>query len=136
MTIIGFNFKKISAERGITTNGKVSISNNVSLKNVEEASIPVGAGKQKALRFTYAFTTKYEPKIGVIDIEGDVLFLASEKTIESTLKDWKKNKKIDKEILTPLLNTILTKCSVKGLLISQDLNLPSPLQLPRVAVKQ
>jgi hypothetical protein len=135
MTIIGFNFRKITAERGTSNVGKVNISNNVSLKKVEEASIPVGIGKQKALRFSYEFTTKYEPNIGSIIIEGDVLYLSSEDAIQKTLKAWKKDKSVDKEILTPILNTILSRCSIKGLLISQDLNLPSPMQLPKVAVK-
>ena len=135
MTIIGFNFRKITAEKSTTATGKVNISNNVSLKKVEEAFIPVGAGKQKALKFNYEYITKYEPELGSIVIEGDVLFLSSEDNVEKTLKEWKKNKKVDKEILTPILNTILTRCSIKGLLISQDLNLPSPVQLPRVTVK-
>ena len=135
MTIIGFNFKKINAERGPVSNGKINISNNVSVKDVEEADIPSGASKQKALRFSYEFITKYEPNIGSIMIEGDVLYMAEDELIDKTLKGWKKNKKVDKEILTPVLNVILSKCGIKGLLMSQDLSLPSPVQMPRVAVK-
>ena len=135
MSIIGFNFRKINAERKESTAGKVNISNDVSLKNVDEASIPVGTGKQKALRFSYEYKTKYDPDMGSMIIEGDVIFLTAAETVEKTLKDWKKNKKVDKEMLTPILNTILSKCSVKGLLLSQDLNLPSPMQLPRINVK-
>ena len=52
MTIIGFNFRKITAEKGKTASGKINIANNVALKNVEETEIPVGAKKQKALKFT------------------------------------------------------------------------------------
>ena len=135
MTIIGFNFRKITAEKGKTASGKINIANNVALKNVEETEIPVGAKKQKALKFTYEYSTKYEPDAGAISIEGDILYLAEEAIVDKTIKNWKKNKQIDKEMLTPLLNTILSKCSIKGLMISQDLNLPSPMQLPRVTVK-
>ncbi len=135
MTIIGFNFRKIVAERSINASGKINIANNVALKKVEEAAVPMGSKKQKALRFTYEFVTKYEPNIGNITIEGDVLYVAEEDVVEKTLKTWKKDKRVDKEILNPLLNTILTRCSIKGLLMSQDLNLPSPMQLPRVTVK-
>jgi hypothetical protein len=53
MTIIGFNFRKILAERGQTNVSKINIANNVAVKKVEEADIPVGSKKQKALRFTY-----------------------------------------------------------------------------------
>jgi hypothetical protein len=135
MTIIGFSFRKIVAEKGETTATKVNISNNVSLKKVEEANIPVGKGNQKALRFTYEYTTKYEPNTGSMLIEGDVLYLAAEDVVEKTVKNWKKTKKVDKEILAPVLNTVLNKCSIKGILLSQDLNLPSPMQMPRVTVK-
>ena len=135
MTVIGFSFKKITAERSSAPSGNVNISNNVSLKKVEETSVPVGSKSQKALRFSYEFITNYEPKFGSIIIEGDVLYMSSNEIVEKTMKAWKKDKKIEKEMLTPILNTILTKCSVKGLLISQDLNLPSPMQLPRVTVK-
>ena len=135
MSIIGFNFRKIMPERNTPSAGRVNIANNVSLKNVEGAFVPVGSKNQKAIRFTYEFVTKYEPELGSINIEGDVLYLAAEDTVDKTLKSWKKDKKVDKEILTPILNAILSRCSVKGLLISQDLNLPSPLQLPRVDVK-
>lgn len=135
MTVIGFNFRKITAEKGPNASGKIDIANNVALKDVEETSIPVGTKKQKALKFTYEFSTNYEPKAGAIKIEGEVLFLAPEETVEKTLKDWKKTKKLDSEMLTPILNTILARCSIKGLLMSQDLNLPSPMQLPRVTVK-
>ena len=136
MTIIGFSFKKISAERtkGIKS-AKVNVANNVSLKKVEESEVPGGVGKQKALRFTYEYVTTYEPSIGNITIGGEVIYLVAPDVVEKTVKEWKKNKKIEKKMLTPILNTILSKCSIKGLIISQDLNLPSPVQLPRVTVK-
>lgn len=136
MTVIGFNFRKITAEKSPSAlAGKINIANNVSLKNVEEVSVPLGKDKHKALKFVYEFVTKYEPAVGNINIEGDILYLATKETHDKTLKEWKKDKKIDKDILNPLLNTILTRCSIKGLLISQDLNLPSPVQLPKVTVK-
>lgn len=136
MTIIGFSFRKINAERGqVALGGKVSIANNVSIKDVEEASIPVGTAKQKALKFGYEFITSYTPKIGNMVIEGEVIFLTAAEAVDKTIKSWKKDKKVDKEILTPVLNAILSKCSIKGLLLSQDLNLPSPMQMPRVQVK-
>jgi len=135
MTVIAFNFRKITAERSPNASGKVSVTNNVALKKVEEASVPVGNAKQKALKFSYEYITKYEPGMGNINIEGDVLFLTAADEVDKVLKSWKKDKKVGKEILTPVLNTILNKCSVKGILLSQDLNLPTPMQMPHVTVK-
>ncbi|HME86963.1 MAG TPA: hypothetical protein VKE88_00965 [Candidatus Nanoarchaeia archaeon] len=135
MTVIGFTFKKIFAERGPAVTGKVNISNNVALKKVEEAKVPVGNAKQKALRFSYEYITTYTPNIGSITIEGDVLYLTSDDAVEKTLKSWKAKKQVEKELLAPVLNMILGKCTLKGLNISQDLGLPSPVQLPKINVK-
>ena len=105
------------------------------MKKVEEASIPVGKANQKALKFSYEFVTKYEPNLGNINIEGELLYLVPNDVVEKTLKEWKKDKKVSKELLAPILNAVLNKCSIKALLMSQDLNLPTPMQLPRVSVK-
>ena len=35
MTILSFNFKKISAERGAAPKGKISINNNIAIKEVK-----------------------------------------------------------------------------------------------------
>ena len=136
MTIIGFSFRKINAERGKMDKGsKINVANNVTVKNVEESVIPVGSKKQKALKFTYLFSTQYTPKVGFINIEGEVLYLAPEDKVKETIKSWKKGKKVEKTMLAPVLNAVLSRCSVKGLLVSQDLNLPSPMQLPHVTIK-
>jgi hypothetical protein len=31
-----------------------------------------------------------------------------------------------------ILNSILTKCNIQALILSQDVNLPSPIPLPKV----
>ncbi len=135
MTIIGFNFRKMVAERNAITAPKVDVSSNVAVKKVEEAFIPVGTSKQKALKFSYEYTAQYKPNVGSMTIEGDLLFLTAGDTVDKVIKEWKKKKFVDKEILSPVLNTILTRCSIKGLTMSQDLGLPSPLQLPKVMMK-
>jgi hypothetical protein len=135
MTVIGFNFKKITAEKTELVVPKVQVANNVVIKKVQEVAIPMGKEKQSALSFIYEFTTKYEPNVGSVIIEGEVIYLASKELFDKTMKEWQKGKKIDKDLLTPILNTILAKCTIQCLIMSQDLNLPAPMQLPRVTVK-
>lgn len=132
MAIVGFNFNKIIAERKSAPKGKVNISNNVSLKEVSAMDFNIGSTKQKGLRYTYEFISKFEPKIGNITIEGDVLALDDANKVEEILKEWKKNKKVNKDAIVPIMNMILSKCNIKALILSQDVNLPAPLQLPRV----
>jgi len=136
MTIIATNFTKINIEKTSSAKGKVSIANNVAIQNVEKTELALGTSKQSALKFTFEFTVKYEPKIGSIDITGELLFLEKAEKLDEIAEEWKKNKKVSKEIMAPILNNVLTKCNVESLLLSREINLPPPVQLPRVSVKK
>ena len=130
--IVGFNFTKMSAERHEGVRGKININNNVSIKNVEEKNLALGKEKQNTLNFTFEFISKYEPKLGEILLGGDVLFMADPKKAKEILDGWKKDKKIPKDTMTAILNTVLAKCNIQALIISRDINLPPPIPLPKV----
>tara|TARA_Y100000310_G_scaffold343842_1_gene453427 strand:- start:24 stop:467 length:444 start_codon:yes stop_codon:yes gene_type:complete len=132
--IVGFNFTKIVAEKKESIKGKVDVNNNVSVKNVEETDFSMGTKKQKGLKFEFEFISKYEPKIGSILFEGDVLYVDEEKEIKDILKSWKSDKKIKKEIMGGILNTVLTKSNVQALILSQQINLPPPIPMPKVNI--
>ena len=135
--IVGFGFTKLSAEKGEPAKGKIDINNNVSIKDVQEDNFSLGKDKQQnVLRFIFEFTSKYEPKIGSILFEGDLLYMEEPKRAKEIIGDWKKNKKLPKEMMAGLLNTILTKCNVQALILSQQVNLPPPIPLPKVQVQQ
>jgi hypothetical protein len=136
MTIIATNFTKISVEKKGPVKGKVSIANNVSIKNVEVTDIAIGTSKQSALKFSFEFTAKYEPNIGSIVINGDLIFLEKPDKINQIAAEWKKSKKVPKEVMAPILNNVLTKCNIEALILSREINLPPPIQLPRVNVKK
>jgi hypothetical protein len=132
MSIVGFNFSKIVVEKKQTIKGKINISNNVSITNVEESSLSFGGSKQKGLKFTFNFITNYEPKIGSLDFTGDILYIEDAKKVEDILKAWKKDKKLPKEITTSILNTTLNRCNIQALILSQQINLPPPIPMPKV----
>ena len=133
--IVGFGFTKITAERKEAAKGKIDINNNVTIKNVEESDLSLGKDKQSILKFIFEFTSKYEPAIGSIMFEGEILYLEEPKKIKEILNSWKKDKKVPKELMTGLLNTILAKCNVQALIVSQEINLPPPIPMPRVQVQ-
>ena len=136
MTIVGFNFTKIDAEKKESVKGKININNNVSIKEVEEKDLSLGNQKQKVLSFTFEFISKYDPDIGSIRLIGDVLFMDDAKKAKETLDGWKKDKRLPKEIMTGILNAILNKCNVQALILSEQINLPPPIPLPKVQVGQ
>jgi hypothetical protein len=132
MTIVGFNFSKLSAEKKEMTKGKISVSNNVSVSNVNEKKISLANDKQMVLAFTFKFTSKYEPDIGSISFVGDILLMEDSKKAKEILDGWKKDKKLPKEVMTGILNTVLNKCNVQALILSEQINLPPPIPLPKL----
>ena len=134
MTIVGFNFLEMHVTRTEGAAGKINISNNVAIKDISERDLTLGSDKQSGLKFTFEFVSKYEPKVGEIKLIGDVSYIGDSKEVKKILEEWKKSKKINKEIMTSILNTVLQKCNIKALILSQDVNLPPCLPLPKVQV--
>jgi hypothetical protein len=135
MAIVGFDFTKINVEKKSSAKGNIKINNNVSIKSVDEQELTLGTLKQKALKFTFSFNTKYEPDLATISLEGFVLYITKPEQVKEISENWKKSKKLPKEIMTPILNTVLAKCNIQALILSSYLNLPSPIPLPKVEEK-
>ena len=132
MPFIGFNFDKITAERNVDEiKGDLNVKHNLNIKDLKEEEINLDK-KQEVLRFIFEFVLSYEPNIGSIKIGGHLLFLESPKKIKEMVQGWKKNKKISPEIMRSLFNTILSKANIKALQLSQDINLPPHLPMPRL----
>ena len=131
MTVIGFSFNKMQIEKKNPVKGKVSINNNVGIKNLEETKLNINTTK-KALKLDFEFTSVYEPGIGKILLTGEVIYLVEKDKADTIVKNWKKNKKIEKDIMTNILNNVLAKCNVQALILSKDMNMPPPIPLPKV----
>ena len=136
MTIVGFNFDRIEADKRGVVKGKINISNNVAIKNVQEHDLNLGKNKQGALQFRFEFTSTYEPKVGNIILNGNVIFMEDTKKVKEILAHWKKEKKVPQDVMTGIINSILSRCNIQALILSQEINLPPPIPLPRVNVTQ
>ncbi len=132
--IVGFNFTKLNGEKKAATRGKVGIKNNVALQEVSDANLTMAPGK-KGLRIHFLFQTLYEPNIGTLSFEGDVILLEEAKAAEKLLKTWEKEKKLPQELMPGLLNHILERANIQALLMARDLGLPAPIPLPKVNVQ-
>lgn len=135
MPIIGFNFNKIYVERKKLPRGRVSVNNNVSIKDIKEADIPIDKTKQGALKIVFEFSSKYEPEIGEILLSGDLLLIEDINKLKQILKEWEDSKKVSTQVMNKILNTILTKCNIQALILSQTVNLPPPIPLPKIQQK-
>lgn len=131
MTILGFGFKKISIEREGAIKGKLNINHNASLKTVEKSDVKVG-GQKTALKISFEFKADYQPDIAKINLQGELLWVDTKENIDSSLKQWEKEKKLPKEAMVPIYNAILHRSIMQSLTLSKDLNLPPPIRLPRL----
>ena len=134
--IIGFNISKIEAERSPEIKGKLSIKNNVQIKDIENADLFLGQSKQAGIRFKFEYTSDYEPKAGKILLSGDLIAVDEEPKAKEIVDEWKKSKKIPPEVMAQVLNSILTKCNIMAIILSREVALPPPVQLPKVQLKK
>ena len=135
--IVGFTFTKLSAEKKGQAKGKIDISNNVSIRDVIEDSFSLGKSKEQVvLRILFESVSKYEPNVGSIVFEGDLLYLEDPKRTKDILNSWSKDKKLPKDIVSNVFNTIFNKCNVQALILSQEVNLPPPIRMPKLEVSQ
>ncbi len=133
MALIGFNFTKVNVEKKKAATGKVNIANNLQFTDIKEAKVNF-VDKKSAVNLEFVFTCKYEPDIGSIELKGNAIELLEPDKAKETLDMWKKSKKLPPVIAQKVLNSLLNKCYVESLILSNSMNLPSPVPLPRVKI--
>lgn len=134
MAIVGFTFTKILGEKSAGAHGKININNNVALTDVQEAKLGMAQGKT-GLRIHFQFTSKFQPSIGVLLLEGDLLLLEDAKLAADVLKEWGASKTLPKQMMGGVLNHILERTNVQALIVARDLGLPAPIPMPKVNVQ-
>ncbi|MBI4147521.1 hypothetical protein HY494_02615, partial [Candidatus Woesearchaeota archaeon] len=131
MPIVKISVHKVNAERSLKAKGgQIKINNNVSIKEVEDLDFSV-EGK-KGLKFTFDFACHYEPDLGKIEVEGQVLFVDDQVIVDDVKASWKKSKKIPMGVMEQIVNAALHKGNIQAIKISEDVSLPSPLPLPKI----
>ena len=133
MAMVGFSFTKMTAERKPVSNIAINIESNASITAVTE--LPVIDSKKALLKFEFTFVVKYEPEIGKIEIVGELVNLYDKEYGLKVIEHWAKNKKLPNEIIPEVFNTVLARSNVQAVVLSRDLGLPSPIQMPRVDPK-
>ena len=115
------------------------LKSDIIIRDIVEISSEKG-GRGAAV-FVYEFKTEYnlaEPKgkkLGTIDVVGEVFYVDAEKVIKETIKEWKKGKKIKKDILQAILNVAFEEAQVEALYQSKKVMLPPPIPLPKLKPK-
>lgn len=132
MTLVGLNFTKISAER-MGSSENVRVESNVAITNVVEAKMP--DPKKTILKFQFTFTSKFEPNLGLIELKGELIEMYDKDLGSKILEGWSKTKSLHKDVAPRILNAILAKSNIEAIIMSKELGLPSPVQMPKVEIK-
>lgn len=132
MAIVGFNFTKINAEKTGDISGKISINNNIMIVDAKEVDVSLGDSDNKGLLLKFKYICQYEPKVGNISLEGDVVTLEKSDMVKKCVDSWKKDKKIDPSISAQVLSHVLSKSTVESIILTRDLGLPAPIPMPKI----
>ena len=131
----------INSGKNTEAKGQIKISSKADIVDVKplikktHEKTDTKTGNHEAVIF-FEYTTVYKLKdkdIAGIKIRGRVIY---EDGPEDIIEAWKKEKKIPKKLIVPILNNILAKASVTALVITTHINLPPPFQLPNVQIKE
>lgn len=133
--IVGFNLTKILVERKKPVQGKIKVNHDLRIDNVEQRPLPL-KDKKNALLFEFVFHINYEPGVGEVALQGNVLYYDDQKKLDAIAQQWKKNKKVSPEVSVEVINVIFARCNVRALELSQELNLPAHLPLPQINLKE
>ena len=130
MPILGISYNKINAEKKskpLTTNIRTTP------KIVDVKKTKIAETKQDVLNISFSLQTDYG-EYGSINIEGNIIYMGD--NIEQAEKEWQENKKLPVDIDIEIKNYIIRKVVVQSLYISDLLNMPPVIELPRIVKKK
>ena len=131
MAILSFGFNKILVEKSVKNSKQINIKSGLKILDVVSSDM-IKDAKQKAFVIKFGFDVKYEPEVGNINLEGELMYLASEDLAKKLEASWKKDKSMPKEVGMVVFNRILQNCNIEALILSREINLPAPIQLPKI----
>lgn len=134
MPAIGFNINAIDAKVDSTAErkGNVNVNSSPSITSIEKRDVDFPLAKD-VVAINFKFETKYEPKVGWITMEGEVLYTSDNP--KEMIAKWKKEKKMEDSVAIEVLNTIFRRCLAKAIEIAAELRLPPPVSFPIVKLK-
>lgn len=132
MPIIAVNLRRIEAINSEKKADNINVNSAPSITKVRKHEKLLGMENIVALDYT--FETKYDPDVGKIIIEGDVLY-SSDKANE-IVKTWETSKKLDDDMAVEVLNAIFRRGLGKAIELSGELRLPPPMRFPNVVKEE
>ncbi|PIO00114.1 hypothetical protein COT72_03060 [archaeon CG10_big_fil_rev_8_21_14_0_10_43_11] len=114
------------------------ISTNAVPKNIRIGEGKIGENIPLIVEYELKSGYTYEKPAGKnaaeIIVAGEVIFEATKKESDELIAGWKKDKLVVKDYMEVVLQAILNSSEMHAITLAKDMNLPSPIPLPRVGV--
>lgn len=134
MNVLSFAFNTINASKKEKPNSKIGIANSMNIDKVEDAKVSVDKANS-TIRISFTHTSEYTPDFAKITLKGQMILLVEAAQAKKIMDGWKKDKRLEKEAGTFVINSLTSRCSVQAVITSRDLALPPPIPLPRVGTR-
>ena len=131
MTIAGFAFIRMLAEKKTAAKGSITINSNISLASAEEIDFVMGDVRQKGIKVVFEYRNIFDPDIGTLIIGGEILYLSDQKKHGELMKRWEKKKGFTDEVTAELYDLVSVRCSVQAVNLSSIVGLPPPIPIQR-----
>ena len=132
MPVIDVVLDKIEAKRKMVSDKpqEVRVSNNSKINKIERSTVE---GVGDAVLIHFEFTTNYYPDMGDIVIGGKLIY--HDKKLKDMIKEEKGNLIFkDLAAFQEVQNIILRTSTMEALLISKEIRLPPPIQMPAITI--
>lgn len=131
MTIVGFNFSKLFAQQKKAAKGNLKIGTNVKIEDVLKTNLAIGKDRS-TVKISFTYNVIYDPDIGSLELQGDLLFMQEVKVIDAIMDEWEKKKTLPKKLSVAIVSQIMNKCTIQAMVMTKDIGLPPPIPLPKV----
>ncbi len=133
MVLLNFSFTEMQVKRNKTSE-KVTVKSGMNIESLTPTDA-IKQPNQRAFIIGFSYAVDYEPKAGHIKIFGEVTYLADNDLADQIEATWKEQQNLPKDLGLHIYNRILHHCSIEALLLSKEIGLPAPIQLPKIQVK-
>ena len=129
MKLVGFNFKKIKAEKFSNSFTDLKVNVKIDILKIEPLKTGFFNSKGDLLEIEFDWFLDYGGDIAKLEIGGKFVLELDSKISKEVLNQWK-DKKLPEDFRLSTYNLILRKANLKALQLEEELNLPIHIQLP------
>lgn len=110
---------------------KMTVSNNIELKDVIDRSYSFVGDKKPGLALKYTYTTKYGDTGSKIETDIMIFFSGDKKEIDEIMNTWKEKKALNDKFVLPISNRVLEVGMLQAIAIADQLKMMIPVKLPK-----